>query len=202
MIKHFKIERRFELSMMLQRLRDEKARSKISVADYIESNISKKPLFNTRQDMAKPLLWYVIRPLLTQLCEAIGERPGIIDDSEYHDPGIGGLETPIHPGIRSFFGLPGDPTSHKYRINKTRLAFREYCHDYMTATFQKEIYEGVFALNKKAFPEAIAFLQRGLQTCPTSAEGCHELARSYIALNDYGAATQFAAASTLLDPDN
>ncbi len=199
-----RIERRFEIGLETQRLRDQKAGFDISIADYISDNIESQPLFISRQNLAKPLFWHLARIVFSQLLKELGDCERKVDQAErlHHISLWGLLEMPIHPGIVSYFHIPGRDPAYKFRVNRSRLTFDDYASDYINGIYQIDIFEGIRLLDSGQYEAAEAHLTRGIKLAPSSPDAAAAMSRLLAHLGRKQEALEYACASVHLDTDD
>jgi Flp pilus assembly protein TadD len=203
-IKAAKVDRRYEIGLEMQRLRDQKAGIDISVADYIEAKLCRETLFISRQRLARPMFWHLARHIFERLLHTLGEPAQKVMDAEcldYVSPS-GHLQTPIHPKIVAHFSLPERPDNYRYRINRTRLTFDQYTADYINEIFQIDIYTGIQLVNSRAYEAAVPVLKRGLAASPTSPDGAAALSNALAHLGHLEEALEMACVAVHRDVEN
>ena len=174
-----KIERRFEIGLETQRLRDQKAGFDVSIADFIADNIGRLPLFISRQNLAKPLFWCLSRIVFSRLLNALGDCERKVGQAEllHHISFWGLLEMPIHPKIVRHFRVSDRDSGYKFRVNRSRLTFDQYTSDYMKEIFQVDIFEGIRLLDQGQYEAAEVRLRQGLELAPSSPDAASAMGK-------------------------
>jgi len=192
------LDRRYELLMDQQRMRDEA--TGFLIASEIEANFRKEPLFLSPHHPGLR----VTRALAVQCFQKMGapqERIELLASTLNRSP-FPQVELPMHPAVARHFGLQyGGPGTDYYWHGEGRFTWDEWVLRYMGYDWNPPLFEG-WTIASAQPREARALLAEALDTLPHSPLAHAGMAKALQALNDLEPALQHAAEALRLSPQD
>lgn len=158
-----RLERRYELIMDAQRLRDE--RSGTETADFIERHFRDEPLFVSPDHPGLSLFLHLARQVYAKLGATAADLARV--ETMVRKTPFPADELPIHPGVARHFGLRFWREDTRYRhLRSGRFTAEEYYRRYMVYEWDEMIHEGLALLDAGRKAEGYDMLGKGLGRAP------------------------------------
>jgi tetratricopeptide (TPR) repeat protein len=191
------IDRLFELH--LDALRKRERKTGFAFASMIEMRFRDAVLFDTPHHPTLPLFM----PLLWDVFEQLRVPSTTIEliSQSLHKAPFPGHALPIHPQIIDHFKLTFTTPESRYPYNyEGAFTFSEYVVRYVNFTWNRSLYEGIWAAQRGELRRAQDLLQEGLRTTPHSVIGWQTMAALLRRIGKLSEARSAAERSLILDP--
>ena len=172
-----RLERRYELIMDAQRLRDE--RSGVETADFIERHFRDEPLFVSPDHPGLAMFLHLARQVYAKLGATAADLARV--ETMVRKTPFPADELPIHPGVARHFGLRFWREDARYRhLRSGRFTIEEYYRRYMAYEWDEMVHEGLALLDAGQKAEGYDMLCKGLGRAPHHAVGLARFAHLLI----------------------